>query len=243
VGSEGDTTPKREPLAIELMAGMREDRTEAANRDMVELALRIPDLVATLFAVRDGDDPVAAADSADTITKVAARDPGVIRPYQAFVVRGLDAAGTQVRWESLATLALLATDDPSIVEPLLPRLRELIERDASVIVRDRAIDALTAYGVTSTEAARRVLPILEAALDLWNGKHAARSLRAPGSGPGPAGVQRPVARNCREARECAASIGPDCRKTTAERGRRRVIWQQAVIMTDLGNHDRAFPAG
>ncbi len=176
--SEGDTTPGREPLVIELLAGMQEDRTEAANRDMVELALRIPDLVATLFAVRDGDDPVAVADCADTITKIAARDPEVIQQYQAFVVRGLDAAGTQVRWESLASLALLANDDPSIVEPLLPRLRELIERDTSVIVRDRAIDALTAYGVSSPMAARQVLPILEAAIELWNGKHAARALRS-----------------------------------------------------------------
>jgi hypothetical protein len=172
LGSDG------EPIVLDLLADLRDDRTEAANRDMVELALRIPDLLATLFAVRDGDDRAVAADSADTITKVAQRDPRVVLPYRAYVVHGLDSAIKQVRWESLTTLALLAAIEPGIVAPLVARLDGIVAEDASVIARDRAIDALASYGRSSPEAAHHVVPVLIAAVGRWNGKHAARALRS-----------------------------------------------------------------
>lgn len=177
-GPDGSEQPAREPIVLDLLDDMRGDRTKSANRDMVELALRIPDLLATLFAVRDGDDRAVAADSADTITKVAERDPRVVLPYRAYVVRGLDSPIKQVRWESLTTLVLLAGIDPGVVEPLVSHLQEVIEQDQSVIARDRAIDALASFGRSSPVAAGTVMPILIGAVDAWGGKHAARALRA-----------------------------------------------------------------
>jgi hypothetical protein len=152
-------------------------KVEWEKQDIVAFALRMPDVLSTLFAVRDGNDAADSAESAASITKVAEQDASVVLPYAAFVVRGIDSPVKQVRWESLATLALLARHDPSLVGPLLSRLRDIIEHDGSVIARDKAIDALVAYGASAPDAARQVLPPLESALDSWSGKHVARILR------------------------------------------------------------------
>jgi hypothetical protein len=81
-----------------------------------------------------------------------------------------------VRWEVTHALALVAASAPQVIAGLLPRLADIIRSDSSTIVRDYAVDVLSNYATTGSEAARRAYPLLEDALTLWGGKHAARAL-------------------------------------------------------------------
>jgi hypothetical protein len=144
---------------------------------LVEHALRIPDVLSTLFAVRDGDDRMAASESAVAITQVAAQRPDVVWPYRDAVVRGMRSPYDRVRRESIDTLTHLFHVDPIAISANLPRLSYLLKHDPDLVVRNHAIDAVVTYGSLTTSAGRRVLPILMRAVESWNGKNAPRAMK------------------------------------------------------------------
>jgi len=74
-------------------------------------------------------------------------------------------------------LANIAGVAPRAVKPLLKQLRQKIQSDPSVIVRDHAIKALGNYAKTGRPAAQAAYPILIEALTVWKGKHAALALQ------------------------------------------------------------------
>ena len=147
-----------------------------ADPKLVEQALEIPDVLATLFAVRDGDELTAASESAVTITKVADWDPEVVWPYLNVVIRGMKSPYDRVRRESIDTLMHLFWVDPSAISAHLPQLSYVIKHDPDLVVRNHAIDAVNTYGSLSFSTARRVLPILLRAAESRDGKHAARAM-------------------------------------------------------------------
>ncbi len=74
-------------------------------------------------------------------------------------------------------MALTAAVAPAVIEPLLPRLGEIIRSDSSTIVRDYTVDAIGNYASTGSPAVEHAYPLLKEALDLWEGKHAGQALR------------------------------------------------------------------
>lgn len=156
------------------IAEMRADRTQEANEAAAVAVLTDPQLLDELFDARDGRDQPLAGDAADAITRVSNHQPELLLPFLDRLVAGASSKVTRVRWESVGSLARVATIDPDRIAPLLPDVERWIGSDSSVIVRDNSIDILHRYGKTSPEAAARAVDPLIAASGVFQGKHAAR---------------------------------------------------------------------
>jgi len=154
------------------------DRTEAANKRVAAKALREPNLLEQIASGLMSPDRKLAGDCAEVMTDVAAEKPELILPYSNSLITRIDHEDTRVRWESMHTLAEIASKTPENISTIVHKLVERIAIDKSVIVRDYAIRTLGEYGGTSTEAARQVWPHLRKALTLWEGKHAGKVLEA-----------------------------------------------------------------
>lgn len=152
------------------------DRTQSSNERAALECLEKPALLAEIAVGLSGPDEKLAGDCAEVMTKVAERRPLLVTPYAAVLVRALESRNTRVRWEAMHAIAEIAQFVPTTVEALLPRLRQAIVEDRSVIVRDHAVKALGAYAGTGPVAAVSVLPLLEIALTAWEGKQAAHAL-------------------------------------------------------------------
>jgi hypothetical protein len=154
------------------------DRSEEANREAAALCLADPSLLPEIAAGLQSADAALSGDCAEVLTMVAQERPAWIAPYAPALAALLGHQHTRTRWEATHALALVADLAPAVVAPLLPQLAASLRQDKSTIVRDYTVDMLGRYGRTSAEAARTALPLLQEALSLWDGKHAARALNA-----------------------------------------------------------------
>jgi len=105
-------------------------------------------------------DAGLAGDCAEVMTKVAMMDPALVAPYAGLLARLLGHGSGRVRWESMHAFALVAGLVPDEAAGRLDWLDGLIRSDWSVIVRDYALDAVSAYGASGPDAAERALPVL-----------------------------------------------------------------------------------
>jgi hypothetical protein len=152
------------------------DRTEKSNRKVVAQCLTRPALLAEIADGLASKDAALIGDCAEVLTEVAKEKPELAAPHAKTLAALLTHKTTRVRWEAMHALALMATAVPKVIASLLPRLREMIHNDASVIVRDHAVDAVSNYAKTSKKAAQAAHPILLEASSLWNGKQAGHAL-------------------------------------------------------------------
>ncbi|MBI4790766.1 MAG: hypothetical protein HY782_27370 [Chloroflexi bacterium] len=152
------------------------DRTEYSNRKVVLQVLDEPTLLEDIVAGLDDKDAALVGDCAEVLTQVAETRPDWVAPHAKKLGGLLDHRKTRVRWEAMHALALVAPLAPKVIGPLLPRLGELIRNDASVIVRDYAVDAIANYAKTSRKAAQASYPYLKQALTVWDGKQAGHAL-------------------------------------------------------------------
>lgn len=173
------------------------DRSEQANRTVVARCLAEPALLAEIAAGLQSKDAALAGDCAEVMAQVAEQRPDWVAPYAGLLSGLLDHKKTRVRWEAMHALAYAAGHDPGIIAPLLPRLGELVRGDASVIVRDYAVEALGRYAASSQTAAEQAYPLLREALQAWGGKQAGRALKglanAAAAAPGLRNELLPVA--------------------------------------------------
>jgi len=158
------------------LSSQRRDRTEASNRKVVLQCLDDPDLLSEIAAGLDSDSTALVGDCAEVCTQVAEVQPERIVPYAPALIELLPHTNTRVRWEAVHALACLTPLIPELIEPVIPRIAEMVARDPSVIVRDHAVDILSQFAGTGAQAARVVYPYLTAALTQWDGKHAAHAL-------------------------------------------------------------------
>jgi hypothetical protein len=154
------------------------DRTEAANKRVAAKVSREPMLLDQIASGLTSPDRKLAGDCAEVMTNVAAEKPELVVPYSNSLIAQIDHEDTRVRWESMHTLAEIASKTPQNISTIVRKLVERIAIDKSVIVRDYAIKTLGEYGGTSKEAACHVWPHLRRALTLWEGKHAGKALEA-----------------------------------------------------------------
>ena len=152
------------------------DRTESSNRKVMLQCLDEPTLLDEIVAGLENKDAALVGDCAEVLTQVAETHPEWVAPYAKKLAGLLDHRKTRVRWEAMHALALVAALAPKAIGALLPRLGELIHNDASVIVRDYAVDAIANYAKTSRKAAQASYPYLKEALTVWSGKQAGHAL-------------------------------------------------------------------
>jgi hypothetical protein len=152
------------------------DRTEKSNREVVALCLQRPELLLEIASGLNSEQAALVGDCAEVLTEVAKVHPEWVAPHTQALSALLTHRTARVRWEAMHAIALIAGLVPEIIALLLPRLMKIIRNDASVIVRDHAVDVLGNYARTGEAAAQSVYPLLVEALTLWDGKQAAHAL-------------------------------------------------------------------
>jgi len=163
---------------LEELSSKTGDRTEASNKRVAEQALSKPALLKQIADGVASTDSKLAGDCAEVMTNVASVRPKLVVPYANSLIAQIDHKDTRVRWESMHSIAEIASSIPDKISPLVPKLAGKIADDKSVIVRDYAILTLGEYGGTTPKAAKQVWPHLHKALHLWEGKHAGKVLEA-----------------------------------------------------------------
>ena len=153
------------------------DKTEASNRKVTEKCLQDRNLIQEIGAGIMSDKPALVGDCAEVLTKVAEQEPSWVSPFYPQLVPLLNSKKTRVRWEAMHAIALMAELLPEEISTLLPKLRQCIQSDKSTIVRDYAIETISAYAKTSHTAALASFPILKETLYVWEGKHRGRALK------------------------------------------------------------------
>jgi hypothetical protein len=154
------------------------DRTEDSNKRVASEVLKDPALLEQLAGGLASNDFKLAGDCAEVMTNVAAENPELVVPYADSLIRQIGHKDTRVRWESMHSLAEIASRIPNKMYAIVPKLAEIIASDKSVIVRGYAIRALGEYGSTSPTAARKVWPPLVKQSDRWEGKDTGKVLES-----------------------------------------------------------------
>ncbi len=152
------------------------DRTEYSNRKVVLKCLEKPRLLDEIVQGLESKDAALLGDCTEVLTMVAEDHPEWVAPHAKQLTNFLTHKNTRVRWEAMHALALVAALQPKAIEKLLPQLGEMIQGDASVIVRDHAVQAVGNYAATSPQAARMAYPYLKQALEACDGKQAGHAL-------------------------------------------------------------------
>lgn len=153
------------------------DRTQAANLRVAERVVADPGLLDRLAEGLMAKDTALVGDAAEVMAMVAERRPELVVPYAARLLPLLEYRHSRSRWEGMKALSLVTHLVPDLIEGRLSQLRDLLERDRSVIVRDHAIDTVAGYASTGVERLKQGLPLLQLALVVSEGRFAARALR------------------------------------------------------------------
>ena len=143
---------------------------------VVQQCLETPQLLIEIAAGLKEPEAALVGDCAEVLTQVAQENPALVVPFADSLSLLLMHKNSRVRWEVTHALALIATSSPASITPLVPILVQLNRHDASVIVRDHAIDTLANYASTGKAAAECVYPCLVEMLTLWDGKQAGHAL-------------------------------------------------------------------
>lgn len=152
------------------------DRSEAANLNVVAQCRADPALIADVAAGLAEKDAALVGDCAEVLTHLAAEHPDWVTPHAPALAALLTHKKPRVRWEAMHALAFVAGSAAEAITPLLPRLRSIVQEDASIIVRDYAIDALSNYAACNAQTAAEAYPLLQEALIAWEGRHAGHAL-------------------------------------------------------------------
>ncbi|MGZ4032461.1 MAG: hypothetical protein ACXVP2_09925 [Tumebacillaceae bacterium] len=163
---------------LDQLSSQTGDRTEESNLRVVEQCLQQPDLLDFIGEGLGSQNAALVGDAAEVLTKVAEQQPELVVPYMETLSSLLDHKTTRVRWESMHALALTAYLQVELIRSLLPQLASILREDKSTIVRDYAIDCLANLTVGDAKTVEHTKPLLIEALSAWEGKHAARVLRA-----------------------------------------------------------------
>jgi len=158
------------------LASQLGERSSAANHLAAEKCLAGPQLLAEIVPGLQAKDARLVGDCAEVLTEVARQNPALVAPFAGELVRLLAHKNGRVRWEATHCLALVAPLAPETIHSLLPELQRMIATDESIIVRDYAIDAVANFAGVDRETALAAYPLLQAALAVWDGRHAGHAL-------------------------------------------------------------------
>ncbi|MCB8967448.1 MAG: hypothetical protein R3E31_12065 [Chloroflexota bacterium] len=152
-----------------------------ANYEVAAQCLQDKTLLAGIIEGTVNRDNDIVIDCAEVLTEIAKVQPVWIAPYGHLLPGLLNNKNNRARWEAMHCFALIAEYIPEIIEPMLDKLMEIVEKDKSVIVRDYAVDTVGNYSKTSETAAEKAYPILERSAQVWEGRHAKQALEGLGN--------------------------------------------------------------
>jgi len=161
---------------LDTLASRSGERTQKPNEAAALRCLDNPKLLAEIEAGLAEREAPLVADCAEVMTMVAQQRPELIAPHAQQLAKLLSHKNTRVRWESMHAIALVAHLAPKVIGALLPELDAIVRNDASVIVRDYAVQAVASYASSGAREAKQALPVLIEALTVWNGKQAHHAL-------------------------------------------------------------------
>jgi hypothetical protein len=149
-----------------------------ANRQVAVKCAEVPKRLDEIAQGLGGRNLKIVGDCCEVFTETAKLDPALVAPYQAALWAMTGHKNGRVQWESMHAIALTAGVAPHFVGERLDDLMRVIENAPGVIVRGYAIEAIGCYGGSGPDAARRALPNLKRAAELWEGRHAGAVLNA-----------------------------------------------------------------
>lgn len=157
---------------IDQLSSQTGDRTSESNRLVADQCQQNPSLLDEIRAGLGEKDVKLLGDCAEVMTMVAEKRPEIVAPYAEALVPLMEHKQARVRWESVHALALVAHLAPQVIAPLLPRFRQNLHEDESVIVRETSAVAVGNYAQVGPDAAQAAYPILIETLDVFGGRHA-----------------------------------------------------------------------
>lgn len=152
------------------------DRTSQSNHKVAAQCIENPALLAFIANALQSSDVLLVGDGTEVLTVVAESRPELIVTYIQQLIPLLSHRTTRVRWEAAHALSYVAPLAPREIQQLLPRLKEIISKDHSLIVKDYTIDILGNFAKLGQQEAKIVYPLLKMALSISEGRHAVHAL-------------------------------------------------------------------
>lgn len=146
------------------------------NKAVAQKCLEHPEHLKDLLPVLCGKDKNISADAAEVMTEVSNARPELVAPYAKYLVQLIRHKNNRTRWEAMHAIANVAHLQKELVQGLLPDLLDIVEKDASVIVRDYAVDAVSGFASADASAAKEAFPVLLQMLRAQDERHAGRAL-------------------------------------------------------------------
>jgi hypothetical protein len=156
-----------DPVEVAELMDRTDVRSSKVGKELAGKALENPAVLDVVVDYLGHDDKAKRAAAAETFAEACKKDPRVGLPYLSEVSKALGNEEPQTRWEALMALSYMSTEAPEEVGSALPSIVENLHDPKSMIVRSSAALCLGRLGGTSTERARRVLPLLGDALDRY----------------------------------------------------------------------------
>ncbi len=161
---------------LEQLSSKRGERSGEANLHVALQCIQHPDLLEEIDGGLQGKDAALAGDCAEVMTMVAEHHPEKVKQYADHLVAACTHKTTRVRWEAMHALSYIAKLIPDRMETYLPAVMEIYSKDASIIVRDYAVDVIGNYAASGEDAARQAMPLLLESTGHWDGRHAGHAL-------------------------------------------------------------------
>lgn len=151
-------------------------RGNEPNKAVAKKCLENPEHLKELLPVLCGKDKNISADAAEVMTEVSNVHPELVAPYAKYLVQLMRHKNNRTRWEAMHAIANVAHLQKELIQSLLADLSDIVEKDASIIVRDYAVDAVSGYAGISSATAKEAFPVLLHLLRLHEERHAGRAL-------------------------------------------------------------------
>jgi hypothetical protein len=161
---------------ISVLASQQKINSNLPNKQAASLCMENPELLKDIAGNLASKDKKLAGDCAEVFTETALLKPELIAEYGELLIPLLSHKETRVRWESMHSLALIAGLKPELILSIIPILNEIIIYDKSVIVRDYAVDAVSAMGGKGRDYAGQALKFLISVLEHTGDRHAGKVL-------------------------------------------------------------------
>jgi hypothetical protein len=110
-------------------------------------------------------DKNVRAGAAKIVEQVAVGKPELVVGFLPQLVPALDVPEPQTRWMVIHTMGLCSALNPGEAMEAMPKAQEYLEQESGACLWGATIKYLGYVGATSEENARRVLPLLEQALE------------------------------------------------------------------------------
>lgn len=135
-------------------------RGNEPNKAVAKKCLENPEHLKELLPVLCGKDKNISADAAEVMTEVSNVHPELVAPYAKYLVQLMRHKNNRTRWEAMHAIANVAHLQKELIQSLLADLSDIVEKDASIIVRDYAVDAVSGYAGISSATAKEAFPVL-----------------------------------------------------------------------------------